>query len=727
MGFRKCLIVTLTLTLTLFIITAALATAAPDTQMQVRVYLSNKAQLLTLQSLHPDIVYRGKGYVDIFTIAEKIKDIEQLGLKTEIIHEDIVAFYRSRLTPDKAMGDYKTLDEINAYLDQMIADHSDIMSAKVSIGQSLEGRDIWAVKISDNPEIDEDEPEILYVAAIHAREVITPEVLFYYMDWLTNNYGTDPEATVQIDEREIWFVPCFNVDGYYHNEVIAPSGGGQWRKNRRNNGDGTYGVDLNRNYGYEWGYDDLGSSPYGYDETYRGTGPFSEPETQAMRDFIISRNFNITVYYHSYSNLFLWPWGYDEYYTNDQYLFQVIGDSVNNFNGYTPEIGWGLYPTNGGSDDWGYGETYLKNRNYSFTLEVGDYNDGFWPANYRIPQLISENLEPNILLTHLAARVYSILPPAMPTVFLPDSIDQPSYLVLWNYDDTSNVAEAYELVELKNGGKLTDPCDNFDNFDNNDFILNPQIYHSSNYSFYSGSANYLNRYFQTRTPIPIKSANDELTFWTRYAIEDDYDYAYVEVSTDGINFTPIEGNITTNYDPYGVNRGNGITGSSGGWVEATFPLADYASQDIYFRFSYITDASQTEAGIYFDDIYPIFEFEYEQVLDSDISETHYIVTDREPGTYFYRVRVLDTDNQWGPYSIPASIQVYNPWICGDADNSGEVNVLDIIYLIDYKFKDGPAPEIMEAADVNADTHVDILDILYMIEFKYKDGPEPACQ
>src|SRR5690606_8892087 len=132
-----------------------------------------------------------------------------------------------------------------------------------------------------------------YYGAIHAREVITPEVLIYIMRYLTNNYGIDPQVTYLVDNRELFFSTVVNPDGYYYDEVIEPDGGGLWRKNRRNNGDGSYGIDLNRNFGYQWGYDDEGSSPDGSDETYRGASAFSEPETQRLRDFMISRNFVI--------------------------------------------------------------------------------------------------------------------------------------------------------------------------------------------------------------------------------------------------------------------------------------------------------------------------------------------------------------------------------------------------------------------------------------------------
>jgi murein tripeptide amidase MpaA len=186
-------------------------------------------------------------------------------------------------------------------------DHPSITSAKFSIGTSIEGRDLWAIKVSDNPGTDEVEPEVFYTGIHHAREPISAEVLLHTIDHLTDNYGSDPTVTDIMDGRELWFLPVMNPDGYVYNETTDPEDGGMWRKNRRNNGNGTYGVDPNRNYGYNWGYDDVGSSPFTFHEGYRGTGPFSEPENQAVRDFTEGREFAIAMNYHSYGNLLLYP------------------------------------------------------------------------------------------------------------------------------------------------------------------------------------------------------------------------------------------------------------------------------------------------------------------------------------------------------------------------------------------------------------------------------------
>ena len=204
-----------------------------------------------------------------------------------------------------------------------------------TIGYSLEGRPILGVKISDNVETDEDETEIYFNSLIHAREPIGLEITLDLMHQLLDNYGIDPDITAFVDETEIWITPIINPDGYVFNETTNPSGGGMWRKNMRDNGDGSYGVDLNRNWGFLWGYDDIGSTPDGYDETYRGTGPFSEPEMQAVHNFINAHDFPVIVNYHSYGNMYIRPWGFNRNIINgDMAKYNPLLDSLFNLNFY---------------------------------------------------------------------------------------------------------------------------------------------------------------------------------------------------------------------------------------------------------------------------------------------------------------------------------------------------------------------------------------------------------
>ncbi|MDZ7777188.1 MAG: M14 family zinc carboxypeptidase [Bacteroidales bacterium] len=285
-------------------------------------------------------------------------------------------------------------------VDSMFQQYPELITEKQPVNDmtSIEGRPIYYLKISDNPNVDEDEPEVLYTSLTHAREPGGMMVLIFYMYHLLENYDTDPEIQQIVDNTELYFVPVVNPDGYIYNQENDPNGGGMWRKNRRNNGNGSYGVDLNRNYGYMWGYDDEGLSGNPWDATYRGTEPFSEPETTVIKDFCESHEFGIALNYHTYSNLWLYTWGYTEEPCEDDELLYAYAEQMTQVNNY--EFGPGsttIYPSNGGSDDWMYGEQETKNKILSFTPEVGN---SLTVSGLRRPRIIphcQENLLANIL------------------------------------------------------------------------------------------------------------------------------------------------------------------------------------------------------------------------------------------------------------------------------------------------------------------------------------------
>jgi len=163
-----------------------------------------------------------------------------------------------------------------------------------------------------------------------------------------------------------------------------------WRKNRRNNGGGSWGVDLNRNYPYEWGYDNYGSSPDPNSTVYRGTGPASEPETTAMVAFISGRQFNTALTVHTYGNIWIAPWGYDSFYPTNWDDYVEVGTLATEFNGYSHGPGAILYgAANGVTFDYDHGEHGIM----SWTPEIGNSGDGFWPAQSRIVPLAEENLQ----------------------------------------------------------------------------------------------------------------------------------------------------------------------------------------------------------------------------------------------------------------------------------------------------------------------------------------------
>lgn len=415
--------------------------------MSAKLLLTPEVRIKDILKLNLDIVnFKPKNYFEIITDEQEIEKLRSLGYNVEVIHEDLVGFYRTGLNTSLDMGGYHTYQETGKFLDSMHFQYPNITTDTICIGTSLEGRCIWAFKISDNPDLDEDEAEILYTGLHHAREPMTIEVLIYFIKYLCQNYGTNPEVTELVNNTELWFVPILNPDGYEYNRLIQPGGGGMWRKNRRDNGDGSFGVDLNRNYGFKWGYNDIGSSPYTNAETYRGPAPFSEPENQVIRDFVLEHDFVACINYHSYGEYFLLPWGYTYAQPSDYRVDEIFGDTAELLTGYQAGTGWAiLYPTNGESDDWHRGEQSLKAKGFAYTPELGGY--GFWPPSWQIPGVCQENLQANLFYARMAQRLkdrsiryVETDPNATPlAVTLVQSTDTSFNLRIYNNDLTSDL------------------------------------------------------------------------------------------------------------------------------------------------------------------------------------------------------------------------------------------------------------------------------------------------
>ena len=343
-------------------------------------------------------------FLDLTVREDETIELIARGIELDILINDLTSYYKARNRPainrdfplGSMQGNY-TWDELNERFDELHSLYPDNISERVVIGQSIEGRDIWAFKVSDNPNDDEDEPEVLYTGLTHSREPLGMMNLIYFVQLLAEEHSSDPELEYLINNREMWFIPVVNPDGYVYNESIEPNGGGMHRKNRLNTncGNGSNrGVDLNRNYGYGWGADDTGSSPNPCSATYRGESEFSEPETQAVRDFIVEHQFNNVLHYHSYSNIYIHPWGDGSLPEEpDLTTLTEIGHEMSRYNGYP--VGTGLstigYTVNGDAVDWTYGAQDI----ISYVPEVGSAPQGFWPPESDVTQLCLDQVHPN--------------------------------------------------------------------------------------------------------------------------------------------------------------------------------------------------------------------------------------------------------------------------------------------------------------------------------------------
>lgn len=633
--------------------------------MKLRVDLRGvpKETAMALYSSGYDVVTtRPDGSVEIIASPEDYLRLVSDGFEVTVLVRDLrerlVSLY-GRSSGLGGLREYHSYDETVQEMMDIQNDHPSITRLEV-VGTSIEGRDIYAMKISDNADIDEEEPEVLFTGLHHAREPITLEICLDLLNYLTDYYGSQPQVTELVDERETWVIPIVNPDGYEYAQNIDP----YWRKNRRNNGNGTWGVDINRNYGYKWGWDDIGSGSRSDDPTYRGTAPFSEPETRAVRDLCEAHDFAITVSHHSYGDYVLYPWGYVYGATDDDVAFEGIGNELSSMNGYEAgRTSVVLYKVNGDFADWQFGEARTKTSNLGFTIETGS---DFYPPPNQIPPLVQEGRQHNLYYLSIADTPYRFAPPPPPIIEPMPVDDDGSYTVSWSSPNQGrrDAAIRYELQELDDETIIIDDIESgTSNWVLDGFSSSSARSHSGTRSLFSGSSDYRSSTAVFLADYKVR-LGDELTFWTWYDIEDDYDYAYVEVSTDGgLSFETIPGDITTNSNPNGNNEGNGINGSSNGWIFATFHLSAFRGEHVKVRFRYSTDANTLGAGFYVDDVDLISTYGSIQTLSSNIIDTGFPVSGREEGIYFYRVRGIDEDDQWSSWSpIEAVWVVSTPYL-----------------------------------------------------------------
>jgi carboxypeptidase T len=702
---------------------------AQDTYKLIRISLNQSQNIETLQQLQFDFegsVHKENTFIEIVVNGNELKKLQDNAYSYEILIEDLSAFYESRLVKRSgegfgygSMGGYYTLAEVEAQLDSMSQQYPQLISVKTSIGLSLENRDIWAIKISDNPNVQENEPEVLYTALHHAREPQSMMTILYYMWYLLENYGVDEEVTHLVNNRQIWFVPVVNADGYVYNQTTNANGGGNWRKNRRNNNDGSYGVDLNRNYGFNWGYDNSGSSPDGSDQTYRGTAAFSEPETQVIRNFCNTHNFNNALNYHTYSNLLIMPWGYENFYTPDSSNFLTYAQTMTQFNGYEyGTAGEILYNVNGDANDWMYGEQSTKTKILAMTPEVGSSSDGFWPATSRIIPLAEENLFPNIYFTHVAGGYNCIVShyfqndfngyqdpgetvdlifevqnigldaseafdvefscnnpeitllnpiisfaPLSSQVSISNTTSPVSVQISSNLQPGDNITLQYEIningltastdsLRFKVGTPALlfadDAEQGLSNFSGQWAITNSSSHSPTNSFTDSPGGVYPNNNTASMTSVPIDLTGTSaaiLNYWTKWEIEDNWDFATIEISANnGSTWQYLRApdmNLSANQgaQPAGIY---GYEGSQATWLEQSIDISTFAGNNILLRFNMDTDWSVQRDGWYLDDISVLYYPPADTT--SPVIDNVAMQTTPLPNLSYYEVAAIVNDN-----------------------------------------------------------------------------------
>jgi carboxypeptidase T len=565
------------------------------------------------------------------------------------------------------MGGYLKYSEMLAELDEMAATYPSLITVKAPISNFLthQNRPLYYVRISDNPTVDEGEPKVLYTAIHHAREPMALMETIFYMWYLLENYGTNDEVTYLVNNLQLYFVPCINPDGYVYNETTNPNGGGMWRKNRRNNGGGVYGVDLNRNYSYGWGT--TGTSTTTSNDTYCGPSAFSEPETQAMRWLVQNNHFITAFNAHTYAEDILFPIGTTtaEFAPHHNW-FQDESNHQVQYNGYTAMKSSALYPASGDSDDYMYKVDIGVGQKDTMFVHTPEVGTAFWQPSSEIIPTSAEMLFPNLVLAHLA-RVYAVTSDTDPNMIAningnfnhsikrlgreagPVTVSISPIQNIVNVGvsvtytlaqlQTSTGAISYSLnpniqfgdqiiyvLETNNGlwikrdtiyktfGALTsqvvENATSTANWTGN-WSTTTSTFVSPTRSFTdSPTGNYGNNTNKTYTYVPAvdltNASSAMVRFYAKWNLEADYDYVQFLVSTDnGTTWIPQCGNYTvTGTSANGSVQPNNqpvYEGVQSAWVLEEINLSDYLGQVVKFRFKLGSDGGTVADGYYFDD------------------------------------------------------------------------------------------------------------------------------
>lgn len=705
---------------TLFVLLGVFATAHAAGPRQVRVALDGSMTLARLLEAGFDVIdpHRGDG-AELLEWPGDAERLALMGARVVVLDEnpgrtaaerakrslaarrstsnttrrDPAGIARASNIGEGSLGGFWTLTEVKAELDYYVAsDTRNLVANKLdTLGYSLQGRPIWGLQLGKAVVGPDTRPVAFFNSLTHAREPGGMQALLYFVQDLLARYDTDPRAKYLLDSRRLYFVPVVNPDGYRFNQRIYDSTAafGFWRKNLRDNnlngvtgaGDG---VDINRNFGFKWGLNNIGSSGTAGNETYRGPSAFSEPETRVQRDVVISLKPVAGLSFHTYSDLLIHPWGWTPAGTPDSLKFQEWNDEMTARNGYAagpgPRI---LYDVNGEFNDWTYGDTLVKPKAYTWTPEVGGPNDGFWPDPARIEPLAEDMREAcytvagivgpwvrvessrivegalnagnlahvAIRLRHfgatgnagpqLQATLTSIDPRAevlsgavsYPTLspfqsadanasgaFLVAAVDTvtPGTMVRFKLEvRDANGLYCRDTVEVLVGTPTTVAVDAAQSLGawtavGQWGVVSNDVRHSSAYLADSPAGVYPSNYVGMLTLNQSLDLSAGVKAWVfmenRWAFESDYDCALIEASADGVNWSTLRGNASSDSDSSDI-AGPGLNvfeGTRWLWAQDRFELTGLAggagASAVRLRLRSLSDSGLNLDGFAFDSL-----------------------------------------------------------------------------------------------------------------------------
>jgi len=449
------------------------ASAPVSDKVIVRVYYPNLAignkVLISFKAAMIETNYE-EGYHLMEATQNEIDLLIEAGLRVEVAEQQELPMVES--IPSYPC--YRTVEETFATAQQIVSDHPNL-ATWIDVGDSWEksaalgGYDMMVLRLT-NSAISGDKPKLFLTGAMHAREYATAELVTRFAEYLVDNYGTDADATWILDYHEVHLMLHTNPDGRKQAET-----GLSWRKNTNQNYCCTScnyrGADLNRNFPFQWNCCG-GSSGDECDSLYRGPSAASEPEIQAVRDYMSSifpdqrdpdlnapapdNSTGIYIDVHAYGRLVLWPWGFTSDTAPNATQLQTLGRKFAYWNDHSPEQAIGLYPTDGTSDDHAYGElgvaAYCFEVGTSFFQSCSYFENTLVPAN--MPSLIYAAKVPRTPYmtpagpdaTNLAVSQDNV--PAGTSVTLSGTVDDTRYNNSNGTEPTQNIAAAEYYVDV---------------------------------------------------------------------------------------------------------------------------------------------------------------------------------------------------------------------------------------------------------------------------------------
>jgi len=583
----------------------------PRSEMETRIFVD----------VGVDVVHvYDDGSVDFVANEFDLQILRERGIFCTTRIGDLQRFYSSQMD-GRSMGGFMTWDEVQTWIAQLHSLYPDITSAPTSIGNTYEGRPQLVMKISENNTFSADDPTMAnawYDGLIHAREGAAMLNVQSFMTWLCENYNRNGfcgfQATWLLQNREIWCLPCNNVDGWVYNESTSPGGSGMHRKNMNWSAGGD-GVDLNRNWSVAWG--GAGSSGSPSSSTYRGTAPLSEPEASNVDAFWQTHEPTQMHSTHTYGNILIYPWGWTDDPTTHVAQYATQGEmmvqwATGEVHGPSAEI---LYYSSGNTRDHAYGLYGAMSWNH----ETGGDFAGFWPSATEVVKLTRRNLRSYLVTAFLAGCPYDPHEPGTPVVSTIGTVT-PSFTVNWT--DVSG-ATSYGLQRLEGYSVPLDDMGASGPFTLNNWSVTSSQYHSPSQCYVSNGTGTMT--WTESVTIPANGGG-RLSFWAEYDIPNGSSQGAIEVSPDG----------GSNWYYLQTFTRDDMT-----WRLNVHELDEWQGETLRFRW----ETYGSSSDLYIDDI-KVEVWEENDFVDTAIPASSYTFSSHPQGEYWFRAFAIDSD--FGP-------------------------------------------------------------------------------